>query len=129
MRSIFTQKQLLRSKMHNIKKMPREFPGCSVVRTPHFHYQDPCSVSSRRNKVPKAMQCRPKKKKKTPIFCTILFIYSITKNIFKFSSQEHKQWLLFRLDFYIQLCKGMNSSPLPVGMVIQYYGEITLQLS
>ena len=57
------------------------------------------------------------------------FIYSITKNIFKFSSQEHKQWLLFRLDFYIQLCKGMNSSPLPVGMVIQYYGEITLQLS
>ena len=70
-----------------------------------------------------------KKKKKTPIFCTILFIYSITKNIFKFSSQEHKQWLLFRLDFYIQLCKGMNSSPLPVGMVIQYYGEITLQLS
>ena len=129
MRSIFTQKQLLRSKMHNIKKMPREFPGCSVVRTPHFHYQDPCSVSSRRTKVPQAMQCRPKKKKKTPIFCTILFIYSITKNIFKFSSQEHKQWLLFRLDFYIQLCKGMNSSPLPVGMVIQYYGEITLQLS
>lgn len=128
MRSIFTQKQLLRSKMHNIKKMPREFPGCSVVRTPHFHYQDPCSVSSRRTKVPQAMQCRPKKKE-APIFCTILFMYSVTKNIFKFSSQEHKQWLLFRLDFYIKLCKGMNSSPLPVGMVIQYYGEITLQLS
>lgn len=96
MRSIFTQKQLLRSKRHNIKKMAREFPICSVVRTPHFHYQDPCSVSSRRTKVPQAMQCR-QKKKKSPIFCTILFIYSITKNIFKFSSQEHKQWLLFIL--------------------------------
>ena len=44
--------------------MPREFLGCSVVRTPHFHYQDPCSVSSRRTKVPQAMQCRPKKKKR-----------------------------------------------------------------
>lgn len=128
MRSIFTQKQLLRSKRHNIKKMAREFPVCSVVRTLHFHYQDPCSVSSRRTKVPQAMQCR-QKKKKTPIFCTILFIYSITKNIFKFSSQEHKQWLLFRIDFYIKLCKRMNSSPVPVGMVMQYYGEISLQLS
>ena len=128
MRYISTQKQLLRSKRHNIKKMPREFPGCSLFRTPLFHCQDPCSVPSRRTKVPQAMQCR-QKKKKTPVFCTIFFIYSITKNIFKFSSQEHTQWLLFRLDFYMKLYKGMNSSPVPVGMVIQYYGEITWQLS
>ena len=63
MRYISTQKQLLRSKRHNIKKMPREFPGCSVVRTRRFHCWGLGSIPAQGTKIPHAMQHGQEKKK------------------------------------------------------------------